>query len=166
MTLHRGERDPDNDGANLGLNANSTVGPGQTRTYTWYIEDKPELEGSFYFHSHGAARALTSHGLFGALVAEPAGSRYLHPDTREPLASGWEAMIQPPTASGIPAFREFAIFYHEIGDEDFQPLDKDGDELKQVDPETGIYRPCTRALNYRTECFMRRMELNHDESQG
>ena len=55
-------------------------------------------------------------------------------------------------ASG-PDFREFVIFYHEIGDEAFRPLNKKGDFLPQRDPLTDAYRPGGRALNYRSEPF-------------
>ena len=36
-----------------------------------------------------------AHGLFGALVVEPAGSTYLDMNTGEPTESGWEATIVP-----------------------------------------------------------------------
>src|SRR5690606_26849506 len=52
---------------------------------------------------------------------EPAGARWYDPATGQERTndanwSNWEAMIQVP---GQPSFREAAIIYHEIGDEDF-----------------------------------------------
>ncbi len=103
MVIHRAAVDPDNDGVGAGLNPDNSVGPDQTITYTWYIESKPELEGSFYFHSHGDTRAQTQHGLFGTLIGEPAGSHFVHPETLQPLASGWEAIIETPGDPETPA---------------------------------------------------------------
>ncbi|MBI2919365.1 MAG: multicopper oxidase domain-containing protein [Chloroflexi bacterium] len=163
MHIHRALVSPAEDGSAVGNNPDSTINPGQTTTYTWFIENLPEMEGAVYFHSHGDTRDQTAHGLFGALIAEPPGAVFLHPDTLEPLDSGWEAVIQTATE---PTFREFTIIYHEIGDETYRPLDMEGNKLPLNDPETGVYRPCTRAINYRSECFMRRMELGFDESMG
>ncbi|MBI4311070.1 MAG: multicopper oxidase domain-containing protein, partial [Chloroflexi bacterium] len=161
--FHRGVIDPANGGDNVGNNADSTIGPGESATYTVYIPDRPEMEGTFYFHSHGDAREQVMHGLMGGLVAEPNGSVYLHPDTLMPMRSGWEAVIGNEDSS-IPSFREQALVYHEVGDETYQPLDKNNQALPVIDPTTGSYRPCARAINYRSECFMRRMQLTGEES--
>ena len=62
-----------------------------------------------------------------------------------------------------PDFREFVIFYHEIGDEAFRPLNKKGDFLPQRDPLTDAYRPGGRAINYRSEPFgIDQMHLQHE----
>ena len=45
------------------------------------------------------------------------------------------------------------IFYHEVGDEAFRPVNKKGDFLPQRDPLTDAYRPGGRAMNYRSEPF-------------
>lgn len=148
----------------VGDNPGSLVAPGASATYRLYL-DPAAGEASYVFHSGGDARQLTSHGLFGAIVAEPAGSAYLHPETGEPLASGWHAMIQP--AEG-PAFREFVPIYHEVGDEAFQLLEADGDLVNMNDSSnpanlsagatgSGAYRPGARAINYRSEPFLERM---------
>jgi plastocyanin len=156
---------PAGDGSAVGNNPDSTIPPGETITYTVFLEPKSELEGAAYFHSHGDnAREQVAHGLFGALIAEPEGSVFLHPETGLPLKSGWEAMIAFDDSS-IPAFREFATLYHEIGDEKFRILNKDGVEITRED-ESGVYRPCSKALNYRSECFMNRLDLVFDESMG
>ncbi len=62
-----------------------------------------------------------------------------------------------------PDFREFVLFYHEIGDEAFRPLNKKGDFLPQRDPLTDAYRPGGRAINYRSEPFgIDQMHLQHE----
>ena len=62
-----------------------------------------------------------------------------------------------------PDFREHVIFYHEVGDEAFRPLNKKGDFLPQRDPLTDAYRPGGRAINYRSEPFgIDQMHLQHE----
>ena len=127
----------------------------QTVTYEWWVpEEQPE--GTHYFHSHGDARKQTNHGLFGAVIVEPEGSVYLDPISGEALSSGWSAIIQDPNGSD---FREFAVVYHEIGTERYRHRDKAGAAVQLVDRLTTAYKPGGRALNYRSEPFMNRLEL-------
>jgi hypothetical protein len=72
-----------------------------------------------------------------------------------------------------PDFREFVLYYHEVGDEAFRPVNKKGDFLPQRDPLTDAYRPGGRAINYRSEPFgVNNMHVQHeyfgfeDESMG
>ena len=147
--------------------SDATVLPGASQTFEWYI--KPETqEGAHFFRSH-ASRDQFNQGLIGMLVVEPRGSRYLSPFDGKPMASGWEAMIEDPSGAD---FREFAIFYHEAGDEAFRLLNKKGEMLPQRDPHTDSYRPGARLLNYRSEPHGTRLELQAhmgfyaDESMG
>lgn len=142
----------------IATNPDAVVRPDGTVTYEWWVaEDQPE--GTHYFHSHGDSRRQTVHGLFGALIVEPKGSIYLDPIRGGEVGSGWAAMIKPPMGS---AFREFAIFYHEIGNERYRHLDRAGQLVTQVDPFTSAYRPGARAINYRSEPFMNRLALQHE----
>src|SRR5262249_42058366 len=145
------------DGGQPALASNPAVmaTPGRGVTYEWMVPDD-EPEGAHLFHSHGDVRNQTSHGLFGAVVVEPRGARFLDGVSGADLRSGWSAEIQPPGGS---AFREFVIMYHEIGDESYRQLDKGGQFVTQVDPFTTSYRPGSRALNYRSEPFMNRLGL-------
>ncbi|GIH06909.1 hypothetical protein Rhe02_49760 [Rhizocola hellebori] len=176
-------------GQAVGTNPHATMtAPGATRQYKFFL-DPVMGEGAKVFRSGGDSFQLTSHGLFGALVAEPAGASWYDPATGHDVTgystwSNWEAMIRP--ASG-PAFREFTIIYHEIGDENFnlrRPLRENaegapvGDQvtlgrplpmidtgaLNPTTPTAGgggtnAYRPSSRALNYRAESFFRRLQL-------
>jgi Multicopper oxidase len=155
----------------VGQNADNTAAPGQTASYTVYMD--PSLGyGAHLFHSTGDIRQLQGHGLFGVLVSEPPGSHWLDPHTNQPLASGWDATIQMPSG---PSFREFNLLFHEIGDEGYrQIMEKSGApcetsqnevpvttpiagcELPVVDQFTNAYRPCSKAINYRSECFFER----------
>jgi manganese oxidase len=165
---------------------NVMVPPGASHTYRYFL-DPLMGEGLRVFRSGGDSFQLTQHGLFGALVAEPAGSTWLDPDTgadrtNDRTFNSFAAIIRP--GSGT-SFREFNILYHEIGDEMFnvrRPPRETGtpfsclastDGLGLGDPfamrdegtiaqcgyETESYRPGTRALNYRSESHYRRLEL-------
>jgi hypothetical protein len=144
-------------------NPESIVAPGKSQEFEWYIHPHMQ-EGVRQFHSYSHDRELTVLGLFGAFIVEPKGSKYVDalgsggpaPETK----SGWQVNID--NGSG-PDFREFVIFYHEIGDEAFRPLNKKGDFLPQRDPLTDAYRPGGRALNYRSEPFgIDQMHLQHE----
>lgn len=148
-------------------NKDSLVMPGKNQDFEWYIPaDEPE--GGHHFHSH-ATRDQWSTGMFGALVVEPRGSSYLNPWNSQALKSGWMAMIHDSNGHD---FREFAIFYHEIGDEVFRILNKKGEMLPQRDQFTDTYRPGGRGLNLRSEPHGTRLALQgerhgiHDESMG
>ena len=142
----------------VGNNADKTAAPGQTVSYTVYVD--PALgEGAHVFHSTGDIRQLLAHGLFGALIAEPPGSQWLDPGTLQPIQSGWNAVIQQQAGSSQPNFREFALIFHEVGDEGYrQIVESDGTPLPVVDPFTEAYRPCSKAINYRSECFYERLK--------
>jgi FtsP/CotA-like multicopper oxidase with cupredoxin domain len=147
--------------AAIASNASAMALPGRRVSYEWMTGTDTQ-EGTYTFHSHGRDRIQTGHGLFGAVVVEPAGSRWIDPLTGREARSGWAAVIRDP---GGPDFREFAIYYHEIADESYQILDHDDRLVPLVDPLTKAYRPGTRALNYRAEPFMNRLELQQ-ELQG
>ncbi|MDQ2911095.1 MAG: Ig-like domain-containing protein, partial [Actinomycetota bacterium] len=137
---------------------------GSSRTYRYYIPNDKALEGAHYMHPGPGFRDQVSHGLFGVLVVEPPGSTYLNPINNAPLASGWEATIIP---AGAASFREHALLFHEIGNENFRVLTSTGAAEPLVDPHTTAYRPDTRAINYRSESFMKRLDRNPAmESQG
>ena len=152
-------------GDQVGTNPSTAPARGASTTYHYYIPETPNLEGAHYLRPGPGNRAAVSHGLFGALVVEPKGSTYLKPSDGTPLASGWEAMIQP---SGDKAFREYALLFHEIGNEQtgVAPYDKNGVPLPTIDKHTGAYRPAARAINYRSEPFMHRLDKDADESQS
>jgi FtsP/CotA-like multicopper oxidase with cupredoxin domain len=146
----------------------SLVRPAGRVTYEWWVTEE-EPEGTHYFHSHGATRLQTAHGLFGAVIVEPKRSRHLDPRRGSDLASGWEATIVPTSGSH---FREFVIFYHEVGNERYRLLDRVDVPVTQIDPFTSAYRPGARAINYRSEPFMNRLALQqrltgrYDKSQA
>ena len=154
-------------GDQVGLNPSSAPARGGSTTYHYYVPDDPTLEGAHLLRPGPGNRLAVAHGLFGSLVVEPKGSTWLGADG-QPLASGWEAMISPP--SPAKAFREYALLWHEIGNEQVEPAvgpyDKNGVPLPTIDKLTGAYRPGSRAINYRSEPFMNRLNKDADESQA
>lgn len=142
-------------GPAIATNPLSVARPGRTVVYEWMVSPS-QAEGTHYFHSHGDTRVQTSHGLFGAVIVEPKGSTWRDPRTGRPVRTGWDAVV---SARGQPDFREFALFYHEFGDETFQLRNRDGGQIPLVDPLTSAYRPDGRALNYRSEPFGNRLAL-------
>ncbi|HEV2783745.1 MAG TPA: hypothetical protein VGX25_30530 [Actinophytocola sp.] len=166
---------------------NVMVPPGGTYTYRYFL-DPLMGEGARVFRSGGDSTQMTLHGLFGTLVAEPQGATFHDPDTgadrtNDRTFNSFAAIIRPPSGT---AFREFNIMYHEVGDEMFNlrrpPRENTNppscvpttDGLGVGDPHvmldeaatiaacgfsTHSYRPGTRALNYRSEAFYRRLEL-------
>ncbi|QPJ66150.1 MAG: hypothetical protein G3M78_12395 [Candidatus Nitrohelix vancouverensis] len=121
---------------------------GETQEFEWYIPID-EQEGAHMIQSH-AGRDPSSLGLIGAFMVEPVGSTYLSPFDGTPMWNGWEVMIANEERRD---FREFVIFYHEVGDESFRPLNRHGEMIPQRDPMTDAYRPSARAINYRSEPF-------------
>jgi manganese oxidase len=141
----------------VGNNPDNTAAPGKTASYTVYMD--PALGvGGHLFHTTGDNRQLQDHGLFGTLISEPPGSQWLDPNTQQAINSGWKAAIK--MTDGTPSYREFVLMFHEIGDEGYrQIMEKDGTtQLPVVDPFTQAYRPCSKAINYRSECFFERLK--------
>ena len=152
----------DSSGDAIGNNPVSSVPAGGTATYTFWIPNDSTLEGAHYIHPGPGNRQAVAHGLFGTLNVEPPGSIYLNMTTGQPQPSGWEAIIVPGAGK---AFRENVKVFHEIGNESERnlPVDINGNALPTIDPHTGAYRPGSRAINYRSEPFMDR--LNYEEDQ-
>lgn len=142
----------------LALNPRATIFPNEQVTYEWMVRAE-EPEGTHYFHSHGDDRMQSAHGLFGAVIVEPSGARYFDPRTGLEKPNGWDANIQLPDGR---AFREFALYYHEIGNDTYLTLTKDGQPSIFVDRLSGAYRPASRALNYRSEPFYNRLKMQQE----
>jgi hypothetical protein len=146
----------------VGNNPDSSVPGGRTATYTYWIPNDPTLEGGHYMHPGPGNRQAVAHGLFGALVVEPPGSTYRNPTTGASQLSGWEADIIPGAGK---SFRENVKIFHEIGNESERnlPVDINNVTLPTIDPHTGAYRPGSRAINYRSEPFMDRLNFAEDQ---
>ena len=84
------------DGGAVGANPDSAARPGGRRSYVWECTE----EGVFFFHDladiRGGEEGSNAHGLFGALVVEPAGSRWTDPVTGVPIVDGLYADVHVP----------------------------------------------------------------------
>jgi FtsP/CotA-like multicopper oxidase with cupredoxin domain len=84
---------------------------GGTRRYVWRCDE----EGVFFFGGLADPRGdEAAHGLFGALVVEPAEATWTDPVTGGP-ADGLYADVHVP---GEPSFREYALFMHDETSDD------------------------------------------------
>ncbi|MGN0399695.1 MAG: multicopper oxidase domain-containing protein [Blautia sp.] len=144
--------DPVSDsGINVGYNAREqTVGIGESKRYLW----KADREyGACILQSFGDMRNHRYHGLFGAVIIEPAGAEWYENFTKKKNPFAEQAVI---TAPGIEAFREYVLFIQN----GIRLLDKNGNLIETaaggedtVDPEdTG-----EKGYNYRSERFANRL---------
>ena len=69
------------DGASIGWNYISGARHGRKMVYRWWADQE---FGTIFFHDHLFANYRQKHGLFGALLVEPAGSQFLHHIEPEP----------------------------------------------------------------------------------
>jgi FtsP/CotA-like multicopper oxidase with cupredoxin domain len=138
------------EGTAVGGQAPRMAFPGQVRTARLFLPDVPGVEGAHLLTSPTEARYHTQHGLFGALVAEPARARWVAPDGGS-LPSGPEAMLVDPAGSD---FREFVVIYHD----ELELLDNVGRPLPITNPADGEYGPGTKGINLRSEPFLRRLD--------
>jgi len=91
-------------GGAIGYNPDSSVAPGGSRTYVYYVDR--ELGTNLILNT--ANESSWRQGAYGALIAEPAGSVYEDPFTGQPIQSGIFADIFP--GRGSP-FREYATIF-------------------------------------------------------
>ena len=117
----------DSDGATVGFNCDQTIGPGESITYRWYIDQD---FGAANLWDMADIRNHRHHGAFGMLIAEPRGSKYLSSKNRKEVETGSQVIISNPL---LPEFREFALLMHD----GVRLLDKD-DRLI-IDPEPLIF---------------------------
>ncbi len=154
-------------GDQVGLQPSSAPAPGGSTTYHYYVPNDTTLEGAHYMRPRpgqpprGRPRPVRiarrrAQGLDLARRGRPAARLGLGGDD------------QP--AQPAKAFREYALLCHEIGNEQVEPAvgpyDKNGVPLPTIDKHTGAYRPGSRAINYRSEPFMNRLDKNPDDSQS
>lgn len=93
------------DGSSTGYNRDSTTD--DEIEYTWYAD----REGVFLFHDMADSRSgeetTNIHGLFGAIIVEPAGAKWYENFTKKKNPFAEQAVI---TAPGTETFREYVLF--------------------------------------------------------
>lgn len=140
------------DGAANGWNNIAGAGKYETLIERFYANE--ELN-TVFFHDHLFANSHQQHGMFGALLIEPAGSVFLNPKNGRPLKSGVNAVIKK--ANGE-SYREFALFVH-----DFALLfDKDGKPLNPPEHPGSDDDPGVMGISYRCEPLRERLKKKND----
>lgn len=116
-----------------------------------------EQLNTVFFHDHLFPNSHQQRGLFGALIVEPRGATYYHPETWHKLKSGTQAIICLHDGS---VHREFALFVH-----DFAPLyDGDGNPLNPPAHPGADNDPGVMGINYRSEPMRERLKIKNDPS--
>jgi hypothetical protein len=152
----------DGDGAAVGYNYDSTVKPGASIGYTYYVDSRGI--GAANLADYGNLRGSRHHGAWGSLVVEPKGATYLKPADLTPITSGEQAVIKYPDGKSTRSYREF------IADEQdgLNLFSKNGVELAdEVKPDVpgGAIDPedqGEKGINYRTERFAGRLRGGAD----
>ena len=147
-------------GATVGFNPDQTVAPGETITYYWEV---PVDVGGCNLWDMADTRNHKHHGLFGAFIAQPRGSKYFNTETGNQKKSGASVIVKNPY---LPDYRDFVMILHDGA----RLLDKQGQLI--IDPTDGIlngnnevfdtYDQGSRGFNYRSERLINRFTENPD----
>jgi hypothetical protein len=150
------------DGLPVGFNLDSTVGPGESRTYEWYagivdvLEDKTVVATPVEFGATNLIPAdylkQSGKGLGGVLVIEPSDATWTFPE------AGTRAVADVTYTGG--GFREFVI----VTQNDIQVFHPDGTPVLPVGGEPEDAEDSgSKAVNYRTEPMWTRANFNAGE---
>lgn len=149
------------DGAAVGLNPDTTVGPSQSIKYAWYAGSvsvaggnatfTPIEYGVTHLRDYGDVIKHSSHGLIGSLIVEPK-------DSTQTLVGNSNASADVRTSFGNFLFREFVLSYQD----DVTMKDAAGVAMRNFfdvdDPEeTGM-----KAFNFKTEPLWARLGFASD----
>ncbi|PID24502.1 multicopper oxidase domain-containing protein [Sporosarcina sp. P7] len=145
-------------GETVGFNGDQTVGPGESRTYRWYVDS---AVGACGMWDMADIRNHRSQGAFGAFIAEPRGTEYLDPYTLQPVSTGANVILRNPY---LPDTREFVIVMHDgvrLLDKNNQVIFDPVDGILLAPPEIDgdlldTYDQGSRGFNYRSERLINR----------
>ncbi len=157
------------DGANVGYNLDSTVGPDESITYTWYAGDhklggdglpaeSPIEFGAIGLRDMGDVIKHASHGAIGSLIVEPEGSTWTFDGKTRASADildKYNNLI----------FREFVVLYQD--DISMQLRHRwqyvhHRQPLKNISGTDDSEDTGMKAFNYRTEPFWLRLDVDVD----
>ena len=139
-------------GINVGYNnKEQTVGIGESKRYLWKADQE---YGACILQSFGDMRNHRYHGLFGAVIVEPAGAKWYENFTKRKNPFAEQAVI---TAPGVESFREYVLFIQN----GIRLLDADGNliETAAAGSEEPVDAEDTgeKGYNYRSERFANRL---------
>lgn len=170
------------DGANVGLNKDSTRGPGESIVYNWYagartldaktgqIKHTPIEFGATALVDLADVIKHSSHGAIGSLIIEPKGSRWdtdgnsgSKANCRQNQTRSWmplsDASADVCDARGNFLFREFALLY-----QDDLSLQQGGEAMPNLSGADDSEDSGLKGFNYRTEPLWARFGLSPDVS--
>lgn len=164
------------DGANVGMNSDTTAAPGQDQPYEWYAGDThvalnaqtKKLEtigipiefGATSLSDQADVIKHTSHGAIGALIVEPKGS-YWSADAESEVSANichgpWQAkckrMAGANSANPDFLFREFVLLY-----QDDLALDQSSDPMANLRNGDDAEDSGQKGFNYRAEPLWARL---------
>ncbi|WP_254537378.1 multicopper oxidase domain-containing protein [Halomarina litorea] len=120
-----------------------TAANGGRNQYRWFADE----EGTIFFHDHIVGLGEVMHGQFAGLIVEPEGSEWRDPYSGDPVYSGAQAIIDPPSGE---SFREQCLHLHDFA----QLRDRQGRFINQ-DREHN-QNAGTMAINYRNAPYYTR----------
>ena len=160
-----------NDGSAVGFNLDSTVGPNEQITYTWYAghhqlgsdglpAQVPVEFGSINLRDMGDVIKHASHGAIGSLIIEPQGSTWT-------IDANSRAIADITDGSRQGSFREFVVHYQDDLSLQFRPPwsqfpTPKPEPLRNIAGTDDAEDSGMKAFNYRTEPFWLRMGVNVD----
>ncbi|CAM3096938.1 multicopper oxidase domain-containing protein [Filibacter tadaridae] len=147
-------------GETVGFNGDQTVGPGESRTYRWFVDSQV---GACGLWDMADIRNHKSQGAFGAFIAEPRGTEYLNPYTLESDTTGANVILRNPL---LPDTREFVLVMHDgvrLLDKNKQVIFDPVDGILLASPEVDedlldTYDQGSRGFNYRSERLINRYQ--------
>jgi hypothetical protein len=158
------------DGANVGFNPDTTVGPSEpTITYTWYAGDQrldnttgqfapiPIEFGATGLRDMGDVIKHSSHGAIGSLIIEPQGSTW---NDAYSLPHPSKAQADIFGANNTLLFREFVVLYQDdLSVKQYDSSWTTGTPLMNVGGEDDSEDTGFKAFNYRSEPLWARLGL-------
>ena len=95
-------------GSAVGYNFDTTLAPGQTYTYKYFVDTKNI--GVANLADYGNLRTNRHHGAWGGLIVEPKGATYLNPKDLTALPAGEQAVIKYVDSNRVTkSYREFVV---------------------------------------------------------
>jgi hypothetical protein len=143
------------DASAVGFNQDSTVGPNESRTYTWYAGNRvldangnyvksPVEFGATGLRDIGDVIKHSSHGAIGSLIVEPLGSSWSYPVANSKATAD--------ISSGAGTFREFVVIY-----QDDLSVQMNGQPLPNIADTDDSEESGMKGFNYRTEPLWARL---------
>jgi hypothetical protein len=150
------------DGAAIGENPDTTVGPGQSIRYAWYagkiagnsasnVVLTPIEFGTTNLRDFGDVFKHSSHGAIGSLIVEPVGAQYKDVGGSTLINSGNQADVY--NSAGQFLFREFVVQYQD----DLTMKNASGAALTSLAEPEDSEDSGMKGFNYKTEPLWARL---------